>query len=221
MATAQPPVEQAAEKRFVLYNIPWETFQLLRNAPGLERTRMTYDEGTLEFMSPSYRHESVKTLLAQMVEAFTAELRIPRRSLGSMTCQPRKKFKSLEPDECYYISNFAKIRGRTEIDLAVDAPPDLAIEVEVSSSTIKKLRIYKALGVLEVWRWHDESLRSFMLDANREYVETEFSPNLPMLRVNELEPFLDPRLADDESQWLLAFRQWVRERFGYQNLPGN
>lgn len=218
MATAQPPAQpprkHAAENRFVLYDVPWETFQLLRDAPGLERTRMTYDEGMLELMSPSYRHESIKKLLGQMVEAFTAELRIPRRSLGSMTCQPRKKFKSLEPDDCYYIANFEKIRGRTDIDLAVDAPPDLAIEVEVSRSAIKKLRIYAALGVVEVWRWHDESLRSFVLDANGKYVETEFSPNLPMLRVKDLEPFMDAELADDESQWLLAFRQWVRERFG-------
>lgn len=98
MATVQPPVKHAAEKRFVLYNVPWETFQLMRNAPGLERTRMTYDEGLLELMSPSYRHES--KLLGQMVEAFTAELRIPRRSLGSMTCQPRKEIKSLEPGGC-------------------------------------------------------------------------------------------------------------------------
>lgn len=214
MATAEQSVQSSAEKRFVLYGVPWETFQLLRNAAGLERTRMTYDEGMLELMSPSYRHESIKTLLAQMLESFTVELRIPRRSLGSMTCQPREAFKSLEPDECYYIANFAKIRGRTEIDLAVDPSPDLAIEVEVSSSAIKKLRIYAALGVLEVWRWHGDSLRSYVLGGNREYVETEFSPNLPMLRVKELEPFLDATLADDESEWLLAFRQWVQQRFG-------
>lgn len=214
MATAERPVQTDAEKRFVLYNIPWETFELLRNAPGLERTRMTYDEGILEFMSPSYRHESVKTLLGQIVEAFTAELRIPRRSLGSMTCKPRKKYKSLEPDECYYIANFEKIRGKHEIDLKVDAPPDLAIEVEISRSAIKKLSIYAALGVLEVWHWHNGSLRSLVLAAGRKYVETEFSPNLPMLRVKELEPFLNAELADDETQWLLAFRDWVRERFG-------
>ncbi|HVA47479.1 MAG TPA: Uma2 family endonuclease [Pirellulales bacterium] len=214
MATAERPVQTAAENRFVLYNIPWETFQLLRNADGLERTRMTYNEGMLELMSPSYRHEVIKKLLAQMVESFTVELRIPRRSLGSMTCQPRKKYKSLEPDECYYIANFEKIRGRHDINLDVDAPPDLAIEVEVSTSAIKKMGIYAALGVLEVWRWHDESLRSLVFGADGEYIETEFSPNLPMLRVKDLEPFLDVELAGDESQWLLAFRQWVQERFG-------
>lgn len=217
MATIEQSVQVAAENRFVLDGIPWEIYECLRENDENYRIRMTYDEGTLEFMSPSYRHESIKKLLARMVEAFTEELRIPLKSLGSMTCKQPEKLKALEPDECYYILNHHRIRGRKEIDLAVDPPPDLAIEVEIRPGAIEKIGIYSALGVAEVWHWHGESLRTLVLGADRQYVESEFSFNLPMLRVEDLEPFLDAELADDESQWILSFRDWVRERFVGRN----
>jgi len=99
------------------------------------------------------------------------------------------------------------------VDLAVDPPPDLAVETEISRSVVGRLRIYAALGVPEIWRWRKKGLTAYSLRADRKYVEREFSLNLPKLRVKELEPFLDFELAADQTAWMRKFRAWVRERF--------
>ena len=97
--------------------------------------------------------------------------------------------------------------------MAVDPPPDLAVEAEVSRSIVPRLQIYAALGVPEIWRWRKSVLTSYCLDADGKYLEREFSLNLPQLRVKDLEPFLDFELAADETSWIRKFRSWVRERF--------
>ena len=212
MATIERAVE-TAESRFVLRGVPWKVYECLRECADNYHVRMTYDEGTLELMSPSPTHERVKSLLRQLLETFTVELRIPRQSLGSTTWKREEKLKGLEADECYYILNHARIRDVEEINLDVDPPPDLALEVEVTRSAVKRLEIYAALGVPEVWRWRKGALQAYALKPDGKYDAIEMSLNLPMLRVKELEAFLDPKLAADESQWILAFRQWVHERF--------
>jgi Uma2 family endonuclease len=214
VAIVEQTASVAAERRFVIYGVPWDVYDALRQTQENDHVRMTYDEGTLEFMSPSGRHESVKKLLAQLVEAFTTELRIPRRSFGSMTCRQKEKLRGLEPDECYYILHHSRIRELEEIDLEVDPPPDLAIEVEIRRGAMKRMRIYSALGVPEVWRWRKGALKAYSLQADGKYEEIETSLNLPTLRPKELTPFLDAKRAADESQWILSFRQWVQERFG-------
>ena len=214
MATIEQSVQLTAENRFVLYGIPWGVYERLRESEENYPIRMTYDEGTLEFMAPSQSHESIKRHLGRMVEALTEELQIPLKSLSSTTWKSCELAKGLEADECYYIRNHSRVRGRKEIDLAVDPPPDLAIEVDIRPGEIDKIAIYSALRVLELWRWHAGSLQVFVLGPEQQYVESESSLNLPMLRVKELEPFLESDLADDESQWIVSFREWVRARFG-------
>jgi Uma2 family endonuclease len=174
---------------------------------------MTYDRGALEVMSPSDQHEIVKKLIARLLEAFTAELGIPLRSLGSTTWRRSDLFKGLEADECYYIRNHRLVALRARVELGREPPPDLAIEVVVHHGDVDKMAIYAALGVGEVWVWHDGELQAHSLDESGRYVRSEMSFNLPMLRVKELEGFLDPEQALDESAWINSFRAWVRERF--------
>lgn len=152
-------------------------------------------------------------MIARLVEAFTAELAIPLRSLRSNTWKRREMGKGCEADECYYLLNHQRVKGRLNVDLAVDPPPDLVIETEVSRSIVSKLPIYAALGVPEIWRWRKNGLVAYSLAADGKYVAREFSLNLPMLRVKDLEPFLDFELAADESAWIRTFQAWVRERF--------
>ncbi|HET6879792.1 MAG TPA: Uma2 family endonuclease [Pirellulales bacterium] len=200
------------EDRLVLSGISWDTYEVLRENEENWHIRMTYDEGTLELMSPSTDHGAIKRLVGQMIEALTEELCVPRRSLSGSTWKRPEQAKGLEADECYYILNHHRVRKRRKVDLTVDPPPDLAVEVEVSRSSLQRMRIYAALGVLEVWRWRRGGLTAWSLDGN-EYIEREFSLNLPMLRVKDLEPFLDFELAADESGWIRQFRAWVREHF--------
>lgn len=212
MATVEK-VLLRGERRIALNGISWDQYEQLRENVENWHVRMAYDDGRLELMSPSISHEVIKTLIAQMIEAFTEELAIPRRSLGSTTWKRRELGKGCEADECYYILNHPRVRSRMEIDLSVDPPPDLVVETEVSRSSIGRMRIYAALGVPEIWRWRTRGLTAHVLGAGRKYHEQEFSLNLPMLRVKDLEAFLDFQSAADESAWIRGFRLWVRDKF--------
>lgn len=211
MATVEQQV--SPEQRLVLRGVPWETYVVLRDLECNNHVFMTYDRGTLELISPSGQHDNVKKLLGQLVEAFTTELNIPRRSFGSTTWRKSDLVKGLEADECYYLRNHRLVSRRALVELGREPPPDLAIEVVVHHGDVDKMGIYAALGIGEVWYWHDGELRAYVLDQSGQYVSSAMSLNLPMLRVKELERFLDVEQALDESAWLNSFRAWVRQRF--------
>jgi Uma2 family endonuclease len=206
-------VKLSRERRIVLSGIPWGLYEQLRDNEQNSHVRMAYDHGRLELMSPSPDHEAIKELICEMIKVFTAEMGIPRRSLGSTTWRRPDSGTGLEPDGCFYILNHHRVCHRRHVDLKVDPPPDLAVETEISRSAVGRLRIYAALGVPEVWRWRKKGLSAYSLLENGKYVEREFSLNLPMLRVKDLEPFLEFEAAADESAWQRKFRAWVCERF--------
>lgn len=210
MATVTETPIQHTEQRFLLSDVSWETYDALCNDPGI-RTRMTYDRGMLEFMSPSQRHENLKTLLGRMVEVMTEELNIPVKSCGSTTYRRAILDKGLEPDECYYVQHELDMRGKDELDLDVDPPPDVAIEVEVTKSALDRMGIYAALGVPEVWRFDGKTLRLFVLNETSEYEETGRSPTFPQLPPDELVRFLARRTQQDETSLIRSFRQWVHQ----------
>lgn len=212
MATVEK-VRFQGERRMVLHGISWELYERLREGEENWGIRMTYHRGTLELMGPSCDHEAIKELICQMIEALTEEMDLPRRSLGSTTWKRRDLDKGLEPDGCYYLLNHHRVCRRRAVDLEVDPPPDLAVETEISRSALKRMQIYAALGVPEVWRWRKRGLTAYSLDADGKYVEREFSLNLPMLRVRDLEPFLEFEISANETTWIRRFRVWVRERF--------
>lgn len=212
MATVEQ-VELVGEDRVALSNISWKQYEELRENEENFRVRMAYDNGRLELMSPSPDHAVMKRLVGRIIEAFTEELNIPCRSLSDTTWQRPDLSKGLEADECYYIINHHRVSSRLRVDLSVDPPPDLAVEAEISRGIVPRLPIYAALGVPEIWRCGKHGLVACSLTSDGEYVEREFSLNLPMLRVKDLEPFLDFGLAADETAWIRGFRAWVRERF--------
>jgi Uma2 family endonuclease len=213
MATVEKKVRLKGERRIVLSGISWQLYEQLRDNEQNRHVRMAYDQGTLELMSPSPDHEAVKELLCDMVKAFTEELGISQRSLGSTTWKRPEFAKGLEADGCFFILNHQRVCRRRHVDLAVDPPPDLAVETEISRSVVGRPRIYAALGVPEIWRWRKKGLTAYSLGADGKYVEREFSLNLPRLRVRDLEPFLEFELAADQTAWIRKFRAWVRERF--------
>jgi Uma2 family endonuclease len=212
MATVEKTVLRG-ERRVVLSGISWQLYEQLRDNEDNWHVRMAYDKGRLELMSPSPDHEAIRILIGKMIAAFTEELGIPLRSLGSTTWRSNELGKGLEADESYYILNHSRVCQRRHVDLSVDPPPDLAIETEVSRSVVRRLRIYSALGIREIWRWRKSGLTTYSLSEDGKYLEREFSLNLPLLRVKDLAPFLDFELAADETAWIRRFRAWVRERF--------
>lgn len=199
----------------LLRGISWDTYEaILRDTEGRRRLRLTYDDGDLEIMSPSRKHEWGKKSLGRMVEIYTLEAGIPIYSLGSTTFKLEMEKKGLEADECYYLQNEALVRGKEELDLTVDPPPDLAIEVEVTSRMLPRLPVYAALKFPEVWQCSRGKITVHLLQADGNYAVGRLSACLPQLPLEKLEEFLRNREHSDETAWMRAFQQWVRSTVG-------
>jgi len=197
--------------RVVLPNISWQTYQLLiRDFEQEPAIRLTYDRGMLEIRMPLDPHETYKKLLGRLVEAATEELDIEIRSLGSRTCDRADLARGLEPDQCYYIQNEALVRGVAQIDLNQFPPPDLALEIDITSSSINRLSIYATLGVPEVWRYNGQTL-TILSWQNGEYLSQDRSIALPLLNAEDLVRFLALRNAIGETKLVKQFRRWVKD----------
>jgi Uma2 family endonuclease len=195
--------------RVVLPHISWQTYQsLIRDFEQDPALRLTYDRGMLEIRMPLDPHETYKKLLGRLVEAATEELDIEIRSLGSRTCDREDLAKGLEPDQCYYIQNEALVRGVDQIDLNQFPPPDLALEIDITSSSINRLSIYAALEVPEVWRYDGQTLSILRLQ-NGDYRSHDRSIALPLLTAEDMVRFLALRNTIGETSLIKQFRRWL------------
>jgi Uma2 family endonuclease len=193
----------------VLYGIDWRTYRRLLRAFAGRRFRLTYDRGALEIMSPLLDHERRAYLLGRFIDVLTEELRIPCRAGGSVTLRRRKKQRGLEPDNCYWIANAVRLVGKSILDLRVDPPPDLAIEVDVTSRSLDRMSIYAALGVPEVWRLSTAGLTFNVLQGGAYQVQAN-SLAFPRLTAANLVPFLTQSSQTDDTTLARQFRDWMR-----------
>jgi Uma2 family endonuclease len=211
MSTIAPAKKTVVRQEHVyLPGVSYDTYEALVKEVGEQRNlRFTYYHGELEIMAPLLDHERPKKLLAQMIEAVTEELGILRMSCGSTTFKDKLKQCGLEPDECYYIQHEPEVRGRTP-KLGVDAPPDLVLEVDVTTRVIKRLPIYAALHFPEIWQYVRGKIIIHLLQPDGRYTPAEQSLALPMVSVVKLVEHLKLSKETDETTWIRAFRQWVR-----------
>jgi Uma2 family endonuclease len=143
------------------------------------------------------------------VELLAAELGIDVYNLGSTTFRREDLERGFEPDSCFYIENEARVRGKARIDLAVDPPPDLVIEIDITSPSFSKLPIYAQIGVPEVWRYDGERLKILVLEGS-EYAETTESTVVPPVTSNVLSNFMEKSTTTKRTVWLEAVREWAR-----------
>ena len=201
-----------AANRFLLKNISWQTYEaLLKDLESQRGIRLTYDRGLLEIMTPLAPHERNSRLIGRLVEALTEELNIEICSLGSLTCKREDLARGLEPDECYYIQNKPVIRSLEQIDLNQYPPPDLAIEIDITSSSINRLALYASLGVPEVWRYDGSRLIIYQLEGG-EYKVCDRSSTFPLITSSEIIRFLELRKSNGETALIRLFREWVRNQ---------
>jgi len=107
----------------VLDGVSWDFYEQLLEEIGDRPIRVTFDNGSLEMMAPLPLHERWKKRIARMIELLCVELDIEIDTLGSTTFRREDLAKGLEPDECYYVQHADDVRGKKELDLAVDPPP--------------------------------------------------------------------------------------------------
>ncbi|ELS31688.1 MULTISPECIES: Uma2 family endonuclease [Pseudanabaena] len=195
----------------VLPNISWQTYQAMLTDMGSQRSiHLAYYHGVLEIKMPLGLHETINYILERIIIALTEELDLGIRGFGSTTLSREDLAVGVEPDCCFYIQNSDRISGR-EIDLATDPPPDLVVEVDITSPSNRRFAIYRDLGVPEIWKYSASNVRIYQLQAN-EYLESEFSLAFPMVSCMILNQFLEQSVSNDDNKLIREFRAWIRHQ---------
>jgi Uma2 family endonuclease len=179
---------------------------------GSERaTRLAYDEGLVEIMTPLMPHENSNRLIEVFVGVLCEELGLEIKRAGSLTLTRDDLERGAEPDSSYYIQNEPLVRGKEEINLDNDPPPDLVLEVEYSRSRIDKLSLYAAMGIPEFWRYNGSVLRIYRRESGQ-YVERNNSPTFAPIAVTEIPKFLQQSRKVGEITCTRNFRNWIRQQ---------
>jgi len=210
--------EELAGSHLILHDISWETYeQLLEIFAERSTPRMTYYQGTLELMVFLPEHERYSWTLGRLIVALSEEIGIEIIGLKSSTWRSEPKKAGNEADECFYIQNEALMRGKLTIDLKNDPPPDLAVEIDLTSSSINKMAVYAELKVPEVWIWKKGKLIINILNDTG-YVESETSLAFASFPVKELAQFMNLDSEKGENARIREFREWARSHL--QHIPG-
>ncbi|MEM7770501.1 MAG: Uma2 family endonuclease [Cyanobacteria bacterium P01_A01_bin.37] len=192
-------------------DVSWTQYEALLEELGKNRgSRLAYSQGVLDVMVPLPEHERAKIVIADLVKAILRFQRRPWEPLGSTTFK-RGDSAGIEPDECFYIQNYQTVIGKERIDLAVDPPPDLAIESDVTSKT--RIEAYIAIKVPELWIYDSGQLKINVLKGDDCYVDSETSlifPDLPIIKI--IPRTIEQAKHIGTSQALLEFEEWLQEK---------
>lgn len=196
----------------VLEDVPWADYEAQLRIIGDRHIRVNYDSGRMEIMSPLRRRGNDAYLLGRMVDALAEELDIPTKAADPVTLKRADLGKGVEPDRLYHFGlNAVAVQERREFDFTVDPPPDLVIEVDITSSSVPRLPIYAALGIPEIWRIDDDELQFLHLQPDGHYQPQDRSRAFPALLVSEAGRFLEQGQAANMTAWIRTFRAYVRD----------
>jgi Uma2 family endonuclease len=196
----------------VVHQVEWDTYErLLEDLARRPRLRVSYDCGRLEVVSPSSRHERHARFFDSLVREFATARKYTIEMLGQTTWKSRAVVKGVEPDCCYYIKNAERVIGKEDLDPESDPPPDIAVEIDITNTSLRKLSIYAALLVPEIWRYDGKTVRIYEL-AGAKYVETSESRFLPGLTATILGESIERSRSEGQTRSLAEFRRRIRRR---------
>ena len=188
---APSPTERLLDQQhIVLDDVSWSFYERVLEELGDRPIRVTYSRGT--------------------VETLAVELRIPMTAFGSTTFRRKDNQAGLEPDECYYLHTAPRVRGMKRFDPAVHPPPDLALEIDITSRSIPRQPIYPALGVPELWRFDGRSVQVLKLGADGKFASIPASELFPFLPIEMFSRFVGRMLDEDQTAVVIEFQEWVR-----------
>jgi Uma2 family endonuclease len=203
-------IEISAGQRIYLHDVSWKEFEQVLLELGEKRvTKIAYHTGELEIRMPLPEHERIKVLISNFLVVLLEELDLPWESLGASTFKNSNMNAGIEPDDCFYLKNCQTMIGKKRLDLNIDPPPDLAIEIDLTSPT--QIGAYEKLGVPEIWRYRQGKLAIFVL-AEEHYIESPTSslfPDLPIIKgISSILARSDRILMSEARK---EFRQWVKQ----------
>ncbi len=200
----------------VFYEASWDFYEATLREYDEEPSRMSFDDGTLEIlMTISMEHEGFKQFIGALVCQIAQVYRIDMARRGSATLKSFPRRKGLEADQCYWIANFSAVEQVKRLDLNIHPPPDLIVEVDVTHAVVDRESIYAALGVPEMWHYAAATKLTAweLVDGSWRRIET--SKSFPMIRVSDLNSFLDRLAAGErETAVLIDFRRWLEQQHG-------
>ncbi|MBG1260690.1 Uma2 family endonuclease [Nostoc commune] len=200
-----------AGHQLLIKDVSWSAYKRILAELGDNRSsRIGYSQGMLEIMAPLPEHEVAKVIIGDLIKVLLEELDQEFWSLGSTTFDKESMDAGVEPDDCFYIQNEAKIRGKDRINLETDPPPDLAIEIDITSRT--RFNNYQALRVPELWRWNGSNLEINIL-VDGKYIESNTSSIFPNLLIHQVIPeYLMLSKTNGRNATMKAFRAWIRQQ---------
>ena len=182
-------------------NVSWQEFELIVQQLGENRSaRLIYHQATLEIMVPLPEHEKPKELISDIVKILLKKTGRRYEPFGSTTFK-KESLAGVEPDVCFYIQNYQRMIGRRRL-LADDPPPDLAIEIDVTSKTT--IEAYEVIGVPELWVYDSGCLTIYIL-RNTKYFRSDVSPTFPNIPLTQIIP------TTVEKSWQIGTVQALEE----------
>jgi Uma2 family endonuclease len=206
----------AGDARIVWPGVGWEGYLALLKVQGEKaRPQLVYLDGNVWIMSPSPMHERFNVRLALFVLCVTEELDIPCEPTGETSFKSHVEDEAgVQPDASFYLANhpvMAAKDGKQDIDLRVDPPPDLVIEVVHSHPADHAVEVCRRFRVPEVWVCDENGLTFLILGRDGQYVSAERSLSFPFLTAAEVFDWVSRPGMSSGTQWIKALRAWVRE----------
>jgi Uma2 family endonuclease len=188
----------------------WEDYEaLLKLREDKAGLRIRYNSKIQEIriMSPLPKHGNQADLLADLVKALLRHIGKDWQSFTPVTLK-RINQQGIEPDYCFYIDNRDRILRKERIDLETDPPPDLAIEIDLTSTT--KPEDYQAISPVELWVYRQNQLLIYQFDSE-EYQESQISRWFPNYDLKTLIPqYIDRGWQIGSSVALREFEEVLR-----------
>lgn len=207
---AAPAALFGSEKGVAMTEVSWQEYVQFLGMFKRRRALSAFLDGTLELMSPSHSHELYKNAIHDMILGLIVAFDLPYVNMGSATFRSEKGSYGVEPDDCWWIGNAARVAGKTEIDPSGDPPPDIMVEVDLSRDSSMRLAVYRAMKVPEVWGYDGKTLvvKRLTRAGDRPVSESISFPRVPVSKLND-------RLADavtgGSGPWFQELIAWARE----------
>ncbi len=198
------------EEKIILHDISWETYNsLVQDQMGKSEIRLSYDSGDLQIMVESAKHGKLAGILGEIVSEIGDLLELDFITAGSTTFRKDKGRKGFEPDDSFYFKNADIIRRKDDIDLSIDPPPELIIEVDVTSPSLPRFPIFAEVGVSEVWRYDGTDVIFYRLQENGKYQQVAESLCLPKVKSITITQLVEASFELSRREWIKLIRQSI------------
>lgn len=199
------------DQRVLLNNVSWDLFlRIVAEDEGRRAPRLAYNEGALEFMTPSRRHESITRTLQALVDRLADAWGLDLVDSGSTTLQDSLLQKGVEPDSAHFIQHAREAFQDKSSPFPGGFPPDLIVEVEITHALVERLSILAAMEVPEIWHATTDGIVILTLQSGR-YARSVTSRAFPLLTEAKLSEFLMLERDLTRREWSKAVREWAAE----------